>query len=403
MNLAFHDMRHHMGRFVATSAVVGLLFTVVLAMAGVYQGLVDDATVLLDSMGADLWVVQRGTRGPFADPSRLDPSLELRAAAVPGVLSARAFTTQILQRDHAGHQIRFALVGLSFPEDRGDALSITQGHSLTQAHGEIIVDASLGVAIGEVLRLGRDDYHVVGITKHVLASGGDAVVFATVSDTQRIVADDSSDALITERERRLRRLRDTDLGRSQPALEELAVDPRWTFPAIAAPPIQAVLVRVAPARLEEVRATLGRWSDVSVWTREQEDDLVLQGMVAKARMQLGVFSAILVVSSSLLLAAMLYNLTLEKAHDIAVLKLLGARATRIVALVLEQAWATAVLGYAIALAIGSEAFPHFPRRVVLTETSVIGVGILLLIVSTLASVAGVVYALRIDPGPVLES
>ena len=76
-------------------------------------------------------------------------------------------------------------------------------------------------------------------------------------------------------------------------------------------------------------------------------------MVAKARMQLGLFSAILIVTSSLLLAAVLYNLTLEKAHDIAVLKLLGARATRIAALVLEQAWATAILGYGIALALGS--------------------------------------------------
>lgn len=403
MNLAFHDIRHHVGRFVATSAVVGLLFTVVLAMAGIYQGLVDDATVLLDRMDVDLWVVQRGTRGPFADPSRLDPSLELRVAAVPGVSSARAFTTQVLQRDHAKRQIRFALVGLSFPDDRGESLSVTQGRTLTQAHGELIADASLDVVVGDVLRLGRDDYRVVGLTKQLLASGGDAVVFATVADTQRILADDSSDALLAERARRVERLRDTDLGRSQPALEDLAVDPRWAFPAIPAPPIQAVLVRAAPARLDEVRGTLGRWSDVTVWTRADEEELVLQGMVAKARMQLGVFAAILLVSSSLLLAAVLYNLTLEKAHDIAVLKLLGARPTRLVRLVLEQAWATAVLGYTIALALGSQAFPHFPRRVVLTDATVLGVGLLLVVVSTLASVAGVVYALRVDPGPVLES
>jgi putative ABC transport system permease protein len=403
MNLAFHDIRHHVGRFAATSAVVGLLFTVVLAMAGIYQGLVDDATVLLDRTHADLWVVQRGTRGPFADPSRLDPSLELRVAAVPGVLSARAFTTQVVQRDHRGRQLRFALVGLSFPADRGDDLAVAQGRTLAQAHGELIADASLGVAIGEVVHLGRDDYRVVGLTRQLLASGGDAVVFATVADTQRILADDSSDALIAERERRLTRLRDTDLGRSQPALEAFAIDPRWAFPAIAAPSIHAVRVNVAKAHVEEVRATLMRWSDVTVWTRAEEEALVLQGMVAKARMQLAVFSAILIVTSSLLLAAVLYNLTLEKAHDIAVLKLLGARSTRIVALVLEQAWVTAVLGYGIALAIGTQAFPHFPRRVVLTETSVVGVGLLLLVVSTLASVAGVVYALRVDPGPVLES
>lgn len=403
MNLAFHDVRHHLGRFAATSAVVGLLFTVVLAMAGIYQGLVDDATVLLDRMHADLWVVQRGTRGPFADPSRLDPSLELRAASVPGVVSARAFTTQVLQRDHGQRQLRFALVGLAFPDDHGDELAVVQGRPIVQAHGELIADASLGVAVGEVLHLGRDDYRVVGLTKQVLASGGDAVVFATVADTQRIVNDDSSDALIAERERRLARLQATDLGRGQPALGDLAVDPRWTFPALPSPPIQAVLVRVTPARSNEVRQTFAGWRDVTVWTRAEEEQLVLQGMVAKARMQLGVFAAILIVSSSLLLAAVLYNLTLEKAHDIAVLKLLGARATRIAALVLEQAWATAILGYAIALALGSQAFPHFPRRVVLTEASVLGLGLLLLVVSSVASVAGVVYALRIDPGPVLES
>jgi putative ABC transport system permease protein len=332
----------------------------------------------------------------------LDPSLEARVAAVPGVLSARAFTTQILQRDHGRRQLRFALVGLPFPDERGDGLAITQGRPLAQAHGEIVADASLGIAIGEIVRLGRDDYRVVGLTRQLLASGGDAVVFATIADAQRILADDSSDALIAERERRLARLRNTDLGRGLPALEDLAVDPRWTFPAIAAPPIQAVRVRVAPARFDEVRSAIGRWSDVTVWTHAEEEQLVLQGMVEKARMQLGVFAAILIVSSSLLLAAMLYNLTLEKAHDIAVLRLLGARASRLIGLVLQQSWATAVLGYAIALAIGSQAFPHFPRRVVLTETSIVGVGLLLLVVSTLASVAGVVYALRVDPGPVLE-
>lgn len=403
MNLAFHDIRHHVGRFVATSAVIGLLFTVVLAMAGIYQGLVVDATVLLDRMHADLWVVQKGTQGPFADPSRLDPSVELRVAAVPGVRSARAFTMQALQRDRGNHELRFTLVGLSFPEDRGDDLLITQGQAIDQAHGQLVADASLGIAVGEVVHLGRDDYHVVGLTRQVTTSGGDAVLFATLSDTQHILADDSSDALIAERERRVTRLRDTDLGRSQPALEELVVDPRWTFPALAAPPINAVLVRVAPARLDEVRATLAGWSDVTAWTRGEQEGLILQGMVAKARMQLGLFAVILVITSSLLLAAVLYNLTVEKAHDIAVLKLLGARPSRIVGLVVQQAWATAILGYAIALGLGHEAFPSFPRRVVLTEPTILGVGALLLVMSTLASLAGVVYALRVDPGPVLES
>ena len=55
-------------------------------------------------------------------------------------------------------------------------------------------------------------------------------------------------------------------------------------------------MKAAPARVDEVRATLTRWSDVTVWTRAEEEQLILQGMVAKARMQLGLFAAILVVT-----------------------------------------------------------------------------------------------------------
>lgn len=57
-------------------------------------------------------------RGPFAESSRLDPSLEGRAAAVPGVRGARAYTYQVVQRDHAGRQLRLALVGLAWPDYR---------------------------------------------------------------------------------------------------------------------------------------------------------------------------------------------------------------------------------------------------------------------------------------------
>jgi putative ABC transport system permease protein len=60
------------------------------------------------------------------------------------------------------------------------------------------------------------------------------------------------------------------------------------------------------------------------------------------------------------------------------------------------------VGFAIAVAVGSQAFPHFPRRVVLTPESIAAVGILVLAVSTLGSLLGVGYALRVDAGKALE-
>ena len=132
MNLAVRDVRRHLARFVGTAAGIGLLVSVVIAMQGIYAGMVDDATILTRAMRAELWVVQRDTRGPFAEASRLDPSVVDRAAAVPGVRSARPYTYQLIQRLHRGAVMRIAVVGLGWPDDAGQALPLVRGRHLWQ-------------------------------------------------------------------------------------------------------------------------------------------------------------------------------------------------------------------------------------------------------------------------------
>ena len=85
MNLASRDIRHNLGRFALTTVGIGLLLMVVMGMGGIYRGVIEDATLLPDRIGADLWIVQRDTRGPFAEVSRVPPDLVHRALAVPGV------------------------------------------------------------------------------------------------------------------------------------------------------------------------------------------------------------------------------------------------------------------------------------------------------------------------------
>ena len=71
MNLATKDIRHNLGRFALTSLGIGMLLMVVMGMGGIYRGVVEDATLLIDRVDADLWIVQRNTRGPFAELSRV--------------------------------------------------------------------------------------------------------------------------------------------------------------------------------------------------------------------------------------------------------------------------------------------------------------------------------------------
>ena len=79
MNLAARDIRHNLGRFALTTFGVGMLLMVVMGMGGIYRGIVEDATLLIDKIGADLWIVQKHTRGPFAELSQVPSNLTQRA------------------------------------------------------------------------------------------------------------------------------------------------------------------------------------------------------------------------------------------------------------------------------------------------------------------------------------
>ncbi len=402
MNLALRDVRRHLARFVGTAAGVGLLLSVVIAMQGIYAGMVDDATILTRAMRADIWIVQRDSRGPFAESSRLDPGIEARAAAVPGVRRARPYTYQVLQRDHRGEVMRIALVGLGWPDDAGQTLPLVVGRQLAQPHGEMIADASMGLAIGETLVLAGEPYRVVGLTRNALTSGGDSVAFLTAADSQLVAFDQPSEAIMLERQRVLARLRRTELGRSQPSLEDLPVDARWRSPAIATPPVAAVLLDVDPHRINEVLATLQRWGDVTAYTQNEEEVLLLSGVVQRARLQIGLFTVILTLTATVIVMMVMYNMTLEKTHDLAVLKLMGAPPSRLLGLILQQAWLLGVLGYAVAFTIAEFAYPLFPRRVLMTPMISLIAPFATMAVVTLASLLGLSHVMRIDPAVALE-
>ena len=88
INLASRDVLHGWGKFVFTGLGLGLLVGLTLSMAGIYRGLVDDGRVLLQNGGGDLWVVQRDTLGPYAEPSNVRDDAYRALLGVKGVAEA---------------------------------------------------------------------------------------------------------------------------------------------------------------------------------------------------------------------------------------------------------------------------------------------------------------------------
>lgn len=403
MNLAVRDIRHNLGRFALTAMGIGLLLMVVMGMGGIYRGLVEDATLLVDQLGADLWVVQRETRGPFAEISRVPPSLVHRVRAVPGVAEAREFVYHTVQREHARRPLRMAVLGLGWPTDRGDWVPLIAGRSLRQNHFELIADRSLGLGLGEQLRLGKDQYTVVGVAAGMLSSAGDGIVFSTAADARTIQFDTIGEALRLERAARQARGSRGELGGVQPALLEQADRPTAELPAIARPALSAVLVRLAPgARADQVAAVVAGWGDVTPYTSDAQREFLLQGTVDKARRQLLLFRVLLTLIAAIIMALILYTLTLDKLHAIALLKLIGAPNTVILGLILQQALALGAVGYGIAYLLGRRLFPSFPRRVILADTDLVQLAGIVFVISVLASLLGIARALAVAPNEALS-
>jgi len=404
MNLAVRDIRHNAGRFVFTTLGIGLLLMIVMGMGGIYRGLIHEATLLVDRIGADLWIVQGSTRGPFAELSRIPASLEDRVRAVPGVELARRFVSHTIQREHQGRPLRMLVQGLSWPEDRGEWIPLIAGRPLRQAHYEMIADVSLKLPLGSKIPLGKDVYEVVGLTRGMVGSSGDGLAFFSVSDAMAIQTDTPGEALRLERAARRQRVAETDLGRLQPAFLEKAAGLSSSIPALAKPQVSAVLVTLVPGADEAaVRRTLSTWPDITVYSTQEQKDLLLSGMVDKAKRQLGLFRVLLLIISTVIIALIIYTLTLDKVRDIALLKLIGARNRVIAGLILQQALLMGAVGYGLAWALGQFFFPRFPRLVVIERADLVSLAFIVVGISTTASALGIWKAMRVEPNTVLAA
>ena len=402
MNLAVRDIRHNFGRFAFTTVGIGLLLMLVMGMGGIYRGLIFEATLLVERIGADLWVVQGGTRGPFAEISRIPANLEDRVRAVPGVALARRFVSHTIQREQHGRPLRMVVEGLAWPDDKGDWVPLAAGRPLRQAHYEMIADRSLGLALGERVKFGKDVYRVVGLTHGMTGTAGDGLTFFTVSDAMAIQFDAPNEAIRLERASRLARTENQDFGRAQPLLLERAAGSSSGLSELPLPQVSAVLVTLNPsADANQIIATLSTWPDVTVYTAQQQKELLLSGTVDKARRQLGLFSKLLIVVSTIIIALIIYTLTLDKIRDIALLKLIGARNRVIVGLILQQALLMGMFGFGLARWLGQYVFPYFPRRVVIETQDLIQLAFTVVIISVLASLLGIWKALRVEPNSVL--
>lgn len=396
INLAGRDILHGWGKFVFTGIGLGLLIGVTLTMAGVYRGMVDDAEVMIDNAGADLWVVQQDTLGPYAEPSSVRDDVARDLLGRSGIADAGNVTyltmqaSSVTQTTGQSKEVRVMLVGFE-PGKPGEPAYLIAGRPILRSHYEALADIKTGFALGEKVRLRRHDYTVVGLTRRMVSSGGDPMIFIPLKDAQEIQFLKDNDALLNERARTA----------SNPAFNRPNVP--GLLEAVQASQVTShfvntVLLRLTPdADAAEVASEIRRWKHLQAYTKTQMEEILIARLIATSAKQIFMFLVILAVVSAAIVAFIIYTMTLNKIREIAVLKLIGATNRTISSMILQQALGLGLIGFMVGKLSATLWAPLFPKYVLLIPEDAIRGFFLVMLMCALASIFAIRAALRVDP------
>lgn len=387
MNLALKDALHAPTRFALTMFGVAFLMTAVIGMLGLYRGVVEDALLIIDRIDADLWVVQGERSGPFAEASAISRDMDRRVEGVPGIADVRRFSQFSLQFEANGARRRATVTGVDVPRDDGRWLPLATGRWLNAGRYEAVADASTGLAVGDRVTLARDGFEIVGTTRNMVDSAGDGLLFVGINDATTIAQRRTSEEIL--------------LARAARGPE--AVVTSDTSSVAQDSKIAAVLVRLDPAAdPAQAVAAMARWGDVRVMTTEEQRDLMLNARLWKLRIQILAFTVLVLLITAIVVSLIIYTMTVEKLHEIALLKLIGARESVVAGLIGQQAGLIGLGGFLLSILVAGCLFPFFPRRVVMLPSDLAFLGITLAVICALAAWIGIGRASRVSAREVLS-
>lgn len=374
INLAKEDIKHTLGKFIVTAMGVGMLLGIVLIMIGVYRGMIVDAEVLLDDINADLWIVQEDTLGPFAESSRVHEDLKYTIAALQGIDKSEAITFQNIQLPHHDKKIRVTAVGFD-PYGRINPIhqsKLIAGRGLKRDHYEIVVTDKTGFKLEEEIKLGRNFYKVVGITQGTVASSGDLLVYISLKDAQELQFLYSNKEIQNDRARGI-----------------INKDSHMVNAIIAT--IKAGYV------VDEVAQNIRTWQHKSVYTRNQQQTILTKNLIEKSSKQIGMFTAILIIVSTIIIALILYTMTLEKMKEISIMKLIGLPNSMILKMIVQEALILGFLAFIFGNIFSHLIYAKFPKRVVLEIPDAWMLFFIVIVASILASFVGIKKVMNADP------
>ena len=374
INLAKKDIAHSLGKFLVTAMGVGMLLGMVLIMIGVYRGMVVDAEILINDINADLWVVQENSMGPFAESSRVHEDLKYSINIIDGIKHSEAITFQNIQLPKNPMPIRVMAVGYdTFGKINPiNEARLIAGTKLTKDHFQIVVSKETGFNLQDKIILDNDIYEVVGITEKTVSSSGDILIYISLKDAQKLQFSYSNNRIRSDRERGIK---NSDVTM-----------------------VNAIVATVKEGyNTQEVAQNIKEWKYKSVYTKQEQKEILTKNLIERSAKQIGLFTAILILVSTIIIALIIYTMTLEKMKEISIMKLIGIPNSVIIKMIVQETLLLGVLAFISGNIFAYILYDKFPKRVVLEIPDGAMLFVVVVIASILSSFIGVKKVISADP------
>ncbi len=318
----------------------GLVFGMSLLMAGTEFTLYEDGRRIVGSFGADAWVVDEGTSGPFTTAAPIPANAAQRVAVQPG---ARAAEPVVISRSTIERETPQDVNVIGYRTGSFFAVQPSEGQALRR-RGQAIADVALGVEVGETITVGGRELQVVGLAEGVTWYFGTPTVFTTLRDAQALTF------------------------RGQPLAMGVA--------------------------------TLGRPNTLPDGLRALDNAQVVRDLERPLKSStdtIALLNLLLWIVATGIVGSMVYLSALERARDFAVFKATGATNPSLLAGLLLQAAVLAAASAIVAVIVAWLLVPFFPFTVQIPVALYVRLAVIVTVVGMLASLAGLRQAVKVPP------
>jgi putative ABC transport system permease protein len=331
--IGWRDLQFRRRRFVIAILATSLVFAIALILSGVSGGFSSEIDRSVSSFGVARWVVPSSAAGPFSNSKVFAP--DTVAAGVEG--GGRVDAMAIARVPHGDKDVMVFGV-----EPGGLGPKATSGRDAKRS-GEVVVDDSLGVDIGDGLDLGKR-FEVVGTYSGRTMFAGSPTAVITLADAQDISY----------------------------AGQQLA---------------SALLVERAPGSVPDGFHALTN--------AQAEDDLARP--LKQATGTIDFLRVLLWLIAVGIIGSIVYMTVLEQTRDFAVLKAIGVQGRSIFSGLVTQAVVVAVASAAVAALLTLVIKGFVPMNVEISAGTYVTLPIIAAIAGVASSLVGLRRAVGVDP------